>query len=145
MYKIRKSTAQDISAIDSVNKECLVENYDIDTYVMHIKLYNMTYVATLDDKIVGYVMGRIEDGVEVHVTSIAVLPTDRGNKLGLRLMTSLLVDAKKRGIKSCSLQVRVGNIVARHIYKRLGFQELRELPAYYADGEDGILMRRIPL
>lgn len=146
MYTIRKAIAHDIPGIKHVNEECLAENYDVDTYVKHIELYNMTYVIELtngdEPDVVGYIMGRIEDDVEAHVTSLAISPDHRNHKLGSRLLVTLLVDAKNRRMKSCSLQVRKGNEHALKLYKRLNFQPIRELSKYYEDGEDGIFMRR---
>ena len=146
MYTIRKAITHDIPSIKNVNEECLTENYDVDTYVKHIELYHMTYVVELtnadEPDVVGYIMGRIEDDVEAHVTSLAVAPAHRNNKLGSRLLIALLVDAKNRRMKSCSLQVRRGNDNALKLYKRLNFQPIRELSKYYEDGEDGIFMRR---
>lgn len=143
--QIRSATVNDICIIKIINEASLTENYNIDTYQKHIEIYNMTYVIEqmANDKWqpVGYVMGRIDDGIEAHVSSIAVLPTSRGQKFGQRLMLAFLVEAKHRKLKSCSLQVRVGNAVAIHLYKRLGFHAIRELANYYPD-EDGILMRR---
>ncbi len=143
--RIRLATLDDISIIKIINEESMSEHYDLDTYQKHIELYNMTYVieqlAHEKWQPVGYIMGRVEDKVEAYVTSIAVLATSRGQGFGNRLMLAFLVEAKKRNLKSCSLQVRESNTVAIHLYKRLNFHPVKTLEKYYPD-EDGILMRR---
>lgn len=139
---IRLATQNDIPDIVRINETCLPENYDMDTYHKHLEIYNLTYVCCdMSGQINGYIMGRIEDGVEVHVTSIAVMPDMRGSKLGQRLLLTMLVAAKQKGLKGCSLQVRKSNEAAIHIYKKLGFQPIRDLDNYYGD-EDGVFMRR---
>ena len=142
---IRIATPDDILDIIKINEISLPENYDLDTYTRHLELYGLTYVVEVheaDDRlIVGYIMGRIEDSVEAHITSIAVLAGSRNTKLGQRLVLTMLVAAKKRGLKGCSLQVRKGNEVAQHVYKKMGFQPIRDLANYYGD-EDGVFMRR---
>jgi len=142
---IRIATPDDIFDIAKINETSLPENYDLDTYTRHLELYGLTYVVEVLDgdesEIVGYIMGRIEDNVEAHITSIAVLAGSRNSKFGQRLVLTMLVAAKKRGLKGCSLQVRKGNDAAQHVYKKLGFQPIRDLYNYYGD-EDGVFMRR---
>jgi len=138
---IRLATHDDIEVIKNINESCLPENYDLDTYTKHLEIYGLTYVLESESQIVGYIMGRIEDSVEVHITSIAVLPEARGKMFGQRLVLTLLVTAKKRHLMGCSLQVRKSNDIAQYVYKKLGFQPIRELVNYYGD-EDGVFMRR---
>lgn len=140
---IRIATSDDLLTIKSINEKCLPENYDLGTYEKFLSIYNMTYVVTSNDNVVGYIIGSVEDGVEAHIVSIAVLPEFRKQRFGQRLILALLVDAKRKGLKSCSLHVRVSNAPAISIYKNLGFQPIREIENYYSlDGENGFLMRR---
>lgn len=142
---IRLATTDDLRTIKAINEKCLPENYDFDTYEKFLSVYNMTYVlvSKLEDKdtVVGYIIGSIEDGVEAHIISIAVLPNFRNKGFGQRLILTLLVDAKKKNLKSCSLHVRVSNAPAISIYKHLGFQPIRALENYYSN-ENGFLMRK---
>lgn len=152
MYKIRLATLDDIKEIEAVNKANLSENYDYDTFVKHIELYNLTFVAVSStnleiyemETIHGYIMGRIEDGVEAHVTSLAVNESMRGHGLGKKLLLEFLLEAKRRKLKACALQVRETNTIAQALYKKMGFKSIRLLENYYGT-ENGILMRRMPL
>jgi len=142
---IRLATVDDLKTIKSINEQCLPENYDLETYEKLLSIYDMTYVLVCENPqtIAGYVIGSIEDGVEAHIVSIAVLPEFRNKGFGQRLLLTLLVDAKRKGLKSCSLHVRVSNEQAISIYKHLKFQPIREIEKYYSeDGENGFLMRR---
>jgi len=142
MTTIRVATEKDIEQISEINKASMPENYIYDTYSKHISIYKMTFVAEKNAIIVGYIMGTIEDNVEAHVTSIAVAESSRGEKIGQRLLLHFLASAKNRKLKSCSLQVRVDNAVAIHIYKQLKFQPIREIEKYYSDGTSAYFMRR---
>ncbi len=42
------------------------------------------------------------------------------------------------------LEVRVSNETAKNIYQKYGFQVISTRKAYYPDGEDAYVMRRIP-
>lgn len=142
MVTIRTAVNADIERISQINNSSMPENYVYDTFAKHISIYKMTFVAEKDNAIVGYIMGTIEDKVEAHVTSIAVDEASRGMKIGQKLMIHFLLAAKKLRLKSCSLQVRVDNEVALHVYKRLNFQPIREHANYYSDGTAAYFMRR---
>lgn len=152
MIKIRRATLDDVKAIMAINVANLPENYDYDTYVKHIQIYNLTYVAVSQsdsevyemETMHGYIMGRIEDGVEAQVTSIAVNEASRGSGIGKRLLLTFLLEAKKRQLKGCSLHVRENNKIARSLYEKMGFKAIRILHDYYGTN-DGIFMRRMPL
>lgn len=156
--KIRRATPDDIKGIMAMNLANLPENYDYDTFAKHIEIYGLTYVAVTPtdsevyemDTMHGYIMGRVEDNVEAHVTSLAVNETARGLGLGKRLLLELLLESKKRKLKACSLQVRENNIVAKLLYEKMGFKSIRILENYYGTNDNGIpqngiFMRRMPL
>jgi ribosomal-protein-alanine N-acetyltransferase len=78
-----------------------------------------------------------------EVVSIAVEPGMRGRGAASALMKSTLRRLRRRKISRVSLMVRVSNDAARGFYERYGFRKLRQVPRYYHDGEDGVLMSRV--
>jgi [ribosomal protein S18]-alanine N-acetyltransferase len=77
---------------------------------------------------------------EAHIATIASHPEWRGCGLGQYLMLGLLDQAIARGAVSSTLEVRVGNLAARTLYEKLGY-ELRGMRRhYYEDGEDALIM-----
>lgn len=140
--KIRPATKDDIPGMMIVNKAVMPESehYIIPTFELHIDLYKLTYVLW-DKSVVGYIMVQINDGIEAHVTSIAVLPEYRGNRYGQRLLLTALLEVKKRKLQYTSLHVKTSNAVAIHIYEKLGFDKVRCKSKYYGD-EDAFFMRR---
>lgn len=158
LIKIRLATLDDIKGIMVMNHANLAENYDYDTFAKHIEIYGLTYIAVTPtnsevyemETMHGYIMGRIEDNVEAQVTSLAVNETARGFGLGKRLLLTLLLEAKKRKLKACSLQVREDNTIAKLLYEKMGFKSIRILENYYGTSgkgisQNGIFMRRMPL
>ena len=77
---------------------------------------------------------------EAHINTLAVHPEWRGRRVGERLLTCLLDDARRLGAVTATLEVRVGNVVAQNLYRRYGFLEVGRRPRYYADNEDALLM-----
>ncbi len=98
------------------------------------------FVALEDGKIVGYGgMWIIVD--EAHITNLAVLEAYRGQGLGKALIETLLKQAKAEKCRAATLEVRVGNIVARRLYEKHGFAPVGIRPRYYADtNEDALIM-----
>lgn len=57
---------------------------------------------------------------------IAIVPEWRGRGLGARLLAALIAEARAAGLSAVSLSVESDN-AARHLYARMGFQEVREV------------------
>jgi [ribosomal protein S18]-alanine N-acetyltransferase len=78
---------------------------------------------------------------EAHITNIAILPQYRGRRLGEALLRKVMETSKQMGATSMTLEVRVSNLPARNLYRKLGFQDGGIRKNYYTDnGEDGIVM-----
>lgn len=73
--------------------------------------------------------------------SLAVSPEYRGLGLGCRLLSELLQPLPQIGYRACTLEVRESDKKTQHLYKSFGFTPVKQLPTYYADGEDGLRMR----
>jgi len=98
------------------------------------------YSALSDGKAVGYAgMWQVLD--EGHITNIAVHPEFRRSGVGSQLLNELLKEARRRGIKALTLEVRKSNEAAKSLYRKYGFEEGGLRKAYYADNnEDAIIM-----
>lgn len=151
MVNIRKASINDLMAIRKANLWSLPENYSIKYYYYHFTTYpNLSFVAEDDGKIVGYVMGKIEEEDNPvlrhgHITSVAVSTEYRRMGIGKRLMEfAHETMAKVYGVKKCALQVRVSNAAALHMYKvSLNYKVTSTDVGYYADGEDAYKMSAV--
>ncbi len=110
----------------------------------HRELVNNGYatylVAKIDGRVVSYGgMWVILD--EAHVTNIAVHPDFRNLGVGRLTMTALERKARELGACRMTLEVRVSNAAARHLYESLGFRGTGVRRNYYSDTrEDAIVM-----
>jgi ribosomal-protein-alanine N-acetyltransferase len=102
-------------------------------------------VARADGDIVAY--GGIWLMVdEAHVTTVAVDPAWRRQKIGARLLLALLDVASARGAREATLEVRLSNLAARKLYEEFGFRPVGLRPRYYSDNnEDALIMTTDPL
>jgi len=97
-------------------------------------------VARMDREVVGY-GGLICYGEEAHVTNIAVDPLHHGRKIATRLLHDLIRNAIEMGAEAISLEVRVSNLDAQHLYERFGFRSVGVRKNYYQEiNEDALIM-----
>jgi ribosomal-protein-alanine N-acetyltransferase len=97
-------------------------------------------VARVGPTVVGYagLLFSVDDG---HVTTIAVDPQWQQAKIGTRLLVHLARRSIAAGAKNLTLEVRVGNEPALHMYGRFGFAPAGIRKGYYVEtNEDAIVM-----
>jgi ribosomal-protein-alanine N-acetyltransferase len=102
-------------------------------------------VARLDGRIVAYGgMWLMVD--EAHITTFAVHPGWRRQRVGERLLLAFLDLARDRHAREATLEVRLSNLAARRLYEKYGFRPVGLRPRYYSDNnEDALIMTTDPL
>jgi [ribosomal protein S18]-alanine N-acetyltransferase len=83
---------------------------------------------------------------EAHITTFAVHPRWRRQRIGERLLLTLLDLARGRRAREATLEVRLSNLPARRLYEKYGFRPVGLRPRYYSDdNEDALIMTTEPL
>jgi ribosomal-protein-alanine N-acetyltransferase len=78
---------------------------------------------------------------EAHITTFAVDPHWRRQRIGERLLLALLDIARDRRAREATLEVRLSNLAARRLYEKYGFRPVGIRPRYYSDdNEDALIM-----
>lgn len=78
---------------------------------------------------------------EIHISTIAVHPDERGRGRGEWLLLNLLLEACALEPLLVTLEVRQGNHTAQALYRKYRFEEVGLRRRYYRDtGEDAVLM-----
>lgn len=105
-------------------------------------------IARADRTIAGWAVGLLHrHGSRTcsgRLYALTIHPDFRGRRLGTRLANRVLDQLVRLGARSLSLEVRVTNRPARHLYDRLGFAPAEPLPDYYGPGIHGLRMRKLP-
>jgi ribosomal-protein-alanine N-acetyltransferase len=79
-------------------------------------------------------------GEEAHITTLAVQPEVRRQYIGERLLIHDIDQAQKVGANWMTLEVRVSNEMAQHLYYKFGFKSLGFRPKYYQDNSEDALV-----
>ena len=77
---------------------------------------------------------------EVHLLNVAVHQSRRGSGVGRALVEAVIEEGRTTRARTMFLEVRAGNLVARRLYRHLGFRDLGVRRAYYGPGQDAIVM-----
>jgi ribosomal-protein-alanine N-acetyltransferase len=152
-FTLRKFSPGDLQNVIQINRVCLPENYTDFFFVdLHQRFPETFIVAEQEEKILGYIMCRIEVGLsnfgfgglvrKGHVVSIAVLPQYRRKGVAQAIIKRALEGMEYYKSKQGFLEVRVTNEAAISLYKKLGFEITRTINGYYSDGEDAYVMTK---
>src|SRR5207247_921699 len=86
-------------------------------------------------QVIGYTCRwRVTD--EVHLLNVAVHPERRGLGHGRALVAAVVAEAEVARARVVYLEVRAGNVIARRLYRHLGFKDLGVRRGYYGPGQD---------
>jgi len=150
---VRSPDISDLEDIVHINRVCLPENYPVAYFIELIKTWRDTScVVELDNKVVGYILMRIEGGTSTpwkprstrkgHIISVAVLPEARRKGLGSKMMEFVIDAGSKIDLMTeITLEVRQSNLGAINLYRKLHFVSHKIISGYYSDGEDAVLMK----
>ena len=69
------------------------------------------------------------------LTTFAVHPAWRRQRVGERLLLAFLDLARDRHAREATLEVRLSNLAARRLYEKYGFRPVGLRPRYYSDNQ----------
>nr|WP_082122698.1 ribosomal protein S18-alanine N-acetyltransferase [Methanoculleus sediminis] len=143
---IHRAQPADIPQIVAVERVAFADPWDEKTLQESLAYYPETFfVARNNGDVAGFVAGGIEDtGEEVygHIMNLAVAPGCRRRGIGRHLIRRLEQEYTVLGASAVQLEVRVSNTGAQEFYRRLGYREVFQVAAYYANEEDALVMMK---
>lgn len=139
--KIRELTAADVEAASRIEQEAFSMPWSPRDFLEMVEAdYAYYYVAEVEGEIVGCCGIRNIAG-EGEITNVVVASGFRGRGIGRMLMEHMLTEAPYHGIGDCTLEVRVSNTPAIHLYESLGFKSEGVRPGFYEKPkEDAMIM-----
>jgi len=133
---------EDIEHVSRLERRCYTLPWSSSAYVTEVGNPSAHYVVAKDEAgtLLGYAgMWVVMD--ELHVTTIAVDPVQRGRRIGERLLINLIEESIPRGAARATLEVRERNVAAHSLYLKYGFEDVAVRKNYYSDNnENAIIM-----
>ena len=138
---LRPMRLEDIEHVSRLERRCYTLPWSSSAYATEVGNPSAYYVVSVDPDgtITGYAgMWVIMD--ELHITTIAVDPVQRGRRIGERLLLSLIEEGMARGAERATLEVRERNAVAHNLYQKYGFEDVAVRKNYYSDNHENALI-----
>lgn len=152
-YIIKECTLENLEGVIEVNEKELPEDYPYFFYKSILDNFPESFLTAVnnDNKIVGYVMWRVEripsmNNLKIinkgHLVSIAVLNEYRRKGIASKLLEKSMPKILEKKINEYVLEVRVSNYGAIDLYKGLGYKIDSIKKKYYRDGENAYYMTK---
>ena len=138
----------------------MIEKLDLNSTYFDILEYNFTDVFTQDkvkydiknNSFTNYYIYKIDNNVVAFINyqvmyeraeliQISVKEEYQNQKIASKLLEFMFNDLKEKQVESVTLEVKVTNEKAIHLYKKFGFIEISLRKGYYK-GIDAILMKK---
>ena len=139
---IRRMQIADVDAVTGIEQATFARPWSRESFMQEMERNKAAryLVAEKNGRVIGYAGAWIILD-ESHITNIAVAEAERGCGVGRKLTEALMQYISNLGAAYATLEVRVSNERAQHLYKSLGFVSVGKRKRYYEDnGEDAFLM-----
>ena len=138
---IRRFVPEDFQEVVKIESEAFSEHNSLLYMSFYETVGDGFLVAEQDGKVVGYVVGYRSGENEGHIFSVGVKEEYRGRGIGTSLIHAICDIFVANGLRYARLEVRNSNEGAQKLYKSIGFVSCWTEKKYYADGEDGMVMK----
>ena len=138
----RVMTDEDVPAVLAIERQAYAFPWTEGIFSDCLRVGYRCRVLEQGNVIVAYGISSIAGG-ESHILNLCVRPPLRRQGHGRRLLDYLMDEARKSGVETMLLEVRLSNLAAIHMYLQAGFNEIGLRQNYYPaeDGkEDALLM-----
>ena len=137
---IREMNRGDIPSVAALEAEVYDQPWSPRVFFDELSMDNREYLVITngDKRIIGY-GGLLVIDEDAHITTLAVAPEARGQRLGKRLMLALVDQALGSGARHLTLEVRLSNSSAQGLYELFGFAPVGRRKNYYKT-EDALVM-----
>lgn len=138
---IRLIERADVERISELEEETFSMPWSRSAFIEMIEKEDARYyVAELEGRIVGG-CGVLMIAGEGNITNVVIDKDVRNRGIGTKLLQFLIEDGYSNGLNAFTLEVRVSNEAAIHVYKKLGFFSEGIRPGFYEKpAEDAMIM-----
>lgn len=141
MIQIRPMERRDVERISQLEEETFSMPWSRDVFLKMIEKEDARYyVAEADGEVVGG-CGVLMIAGEGDITNVVIDKKYRNQGIGTKMLQYLIEDGYQNGLTAFTLEVRVSNQNAIHVYEKLGFFSEGIRPNFYEKPtEDAMIM-----
>ena len=141
--EIHPMTESDLDEVLRIERQAFTNPWSRHDFALSMGTQFYPVVARRNGNIVGYAVAFVS-GEEIHIGDLAVAKKWRRKGIGGILLMNLLSEARKRGLRRVTLEVRMSNEVAQHLYSKYGFINIAIRKGYYTHPkEDALVMMNL--
>lgn len=138
--KLQESDVESLAAIEAASFSMPWSARDFHDLIF--REYCLYMVAEVDGEVAGCA-GLTNSCNEGNIDNVVVAERFRGQGVAQKLLAELLVQAEAQGMEAFTLEVRVSNAPAIHLYEKMGFVSEGIRPKFYEKPtEDALIMWR---
>ncbi len=140
MVIYRRMTPEDVPVISRLEEETFSMPWSASSFLEMISKEDARYyVAEKDGKILGG-CGVLMIAGEGNITNVVIAPEARNQGIGTAMLRHLMAEGDQEGLTAYTLEVRISNVAAIHVYEKLGFESAGIRPGFYEKPvEDAII------
>ncbi len=140
MVIYRRMTPEDVPFISKLEEETFSMPWSASSFLEMISKEDARYyVAEEDGRILGG-CGVLMVAGEGNITNVVIAPASRNRGIGTAMLQHLMMEGDKEGLTAYTLEVRVSNVVAIHVYEKLGFESVGVRPGFYEKPSEDALI-----
>lgn len=127
----RRMTSEDVPFISKLEEETFSMPWSAKDFLEMISKEDARYyVAERDGQLLGG-CGVIMIAGEGNITNVVIAPEARNQGIGTGMLRHLMKEGTREGLEAFTLEVRVSNAAAIHVYEKLGFVSEGIRPGFY--------------
>ena len=141
---IREMTHDDLAMVSDIERRSYEFPWSHGVFRDCLLAGYQNVVLVRDDQVAGYAVLSVAAG-EAHILNICVDPAHRARGYGEKLLDELLFRARASQVRQIFLEVRPSNNTALALYRKKGFHQVANRPAYYqasAGREDAAVLAK---
>ncbi len=136
----RRMTPGDVPYISKLEEQTFSMPWSADSFLEMISKEDARYyVAERDGQLLGG-CGVLMIAGEGNITNVVIAPEARNQGVGTAMLQHLMREGDREGLTAYTLEVRVSNAAAIHVYEKLGFVSAGIRPNFYEKpAEDALI------
>ncbi len=141
MIRYRQMMPEDVPVISKLEEETFSMPWSAEDFLQMIEKEDARYyVAEEDGELLGGCGVLLIVG-EGNITNVVIKPEARNRGIGTGLLQYLIEEGYREGLNAFTLEVRVSNQAAIHVYEKVGFVSEGVRPHFYEKPtEDALIM-----